>query len=166
MPYIPGKRAEGGYCCMEVQWIADRAALRCLSRQHPEWTKGGSWPAALVVRRTGSRSGACRLREAPPDDFLVLQSRSRARKTPPPPVLATSVIRSQKNLFLLVLSRCNQISAHEIAVLRYKTSIYFFRTYAGISHFFLSYRGIFRSFRRAFWILRAHFISEIRWNSH
>jgi hypothetical protein len=23
---------------MEAQWIADRAALRCLARQHPTWT--------------------------------------------------------------------------------------------------------------------------------
>jgi hypothetical protein len=23
---------------MEAQWIADRAALRCLARQHPDWT--------------------------------------------------------------------------------------------------------------------------------
>jgi len=38
----------------------------------------------------------------------------------------------------------------------YKTSIYFFR----------SYLGIFRSFQRAFWILCAHFISGLRWNSH
>src|SRR2546421_3457813 len=81
------------------------------------------------------------------------------------PVLATSLNRSQKDLFLLVLSRCNQISAQKIAVLMYKTSIYFFRTYVGIAHFFRSYLGIFRSFQRAFWILRAHFISEFRWNS-
>jgi hypothetical protein len=24
---------------MEAQWIAERAALRCLSRQHPQWTQ-------------------------------------------------------------------------------------------------------------------------------
>ena len=24
---------------MEAQWIADRAALRCLSQQHPDWTQ-------------------------------------------------------------------------------------------------------------------------------
>ena len=23
---------------MEAQWIADRAAVRCLARQHPDWT--------------------------------------------------------------------------------------------------------------------------------
>src|ERR1700730_4854385 len=81
------------------------------------------------------------------------------------PVPATSLIRSQKDLFLLVLSRCNQISAPKIAVLMYKTSIYFFRTYVGIAHFFRSYLGIFRSVQRAFWILRARFISELCWNS-
>ena len=56
----------------------------------------------------------------------------------PRAVLATSIIRSQKTLFLLVLSQCHQMNSYEIGALAYKTSIYFFQSYAGITHFFRS----------------------------
>ena len=42
--------------------------------------------SALAVPVVSSSNGACRLREAPPDDLAVLHSRSCARKTPPPTV--------------------------------------------------------------------------------
>ena len=37
----------------------------------------------------------------------------------PRAVLATSVIRSQKTLFLLVLSQCHQMNGYEIGALAY-----------------------------------------------
>lgn len=68
---------------MEAQCIADRAALRCLTRQHPEWTHG---QLAACIGRSPSfvKKWLKRLREADPDDLPVLFSRSRARHTPPP----------------------------------------------------------------------------------
>jgi hypothetical protein len=67
---------------MEAQWIADRAALRCLLRQHPDWTQE---ELAVCPGRSPSfvKKWLKRLREAPPDDLAVLHSRSCARKTPP-----------------------------------------------------------------------------------
>ena len=69
---------------MEAQWIADRAALRCLSRQHPAWTQ---MELATCLGRSVSwvKKWLKRLQEAPPDDLAILHSRSRARRTPPPP---------------------------------------------------------------------------------
>ena len=66
---------------MEAQWIADRAALRCLSRQHPDWTHE---ELAVCVGRSRSfvKKWLKRFREAAPDDLTVLHSRSCARKTP------------------------------------------------------------------------------------
>lgn len=70
---------------MEAQWIADRAALRCLSRQHPDWTHE---ELAVCVGRSRSfvKKWLKRFREAAPDDLTVLHSRSCARKTPPPTI--------------------------------------------------------------------------------
>ncbi len=70
---------------MEARWIADRAALRCLARQHPDWTHK---ELALCIGRSRSfvKKWLKRFREAPPDDLTVLHSRSCARKTPPPTV--------------------------------------------------------------------------------
>ncbi len=69
---------------MEAQWIADRAALRCLARHHPSWTHS---QLATCLGRSVSwvRKWLKRLREAPVDDLAVLHSRSRARRTPSPP---------------------------------------------------------------------------------
>src|SRR5947209_6055951 len=69
---------------MEAQWIADRAALRCLVRQHPNWIYE---ELAACIGRSVSwiKKWLKRLREAPPDDVAVLSSQSRARHTPPPP---------------------------------------------------------------------------------
>src|SRR5215470_9944818 len=70
---------------MEAQWIADRAALRSLSQQHPDWTQQ---ELALCIGRSRRfvKKWLKRFRQAPPDDLAVLHSRSFARKTPPPTV--------------------------------------------------------------------------------
>ena len=69
---------------MEAQWIADRAALRCLARQHPEWTQ--SQLAACIGRSLSFvKKWVARFRTVPAEDVTVLFSRSRARKTPPLP---------------------------------------------------------------------------------
>lgn len=70
---------------MEAQWIADRAALRCLARQHPDWTHE---ELAVCIGRSRSfvKKWLKRFREVPPDDLAVLHSRSCARKTPPPTI--------------------------------------------------------------------------------
>src|SRR5512135_3767453 len=62
---------------MEVEWIADRAALRSLAKPHPEWTQR---ELADAVGRSLSwiKKWLKRLREAPPDDLHVLLSHSRA----------------------------------------------------------------------------------------
>jgi hypothetical protein len=70
---------------MEVDWIADRATLRSLAREHPEWTQQD---LAEAVGRSLSwvKKWLKRLREAPGDDLQVLLSRSRAHHTPYPQV--------------------------------------------------------------------------------
>src|SRR5215467_2540762 len=70
---------------MEAQWIADRAALRCLSRQHPQWTQQ-ELATCLGHSVSWVRKWLKRLRQAPPEDLAILNSRSRARRTPPPPL--------------------------------------------------------------------------------
>jgi DNA-binding Lrp family transcriptional regulator len=58
---------------MEVEWIADRATLRSLAREHPEWTQQD---LAEAVGRSLSwvKKWLKRLREAPLDDLQVLLS--------------------------------------------------------------------------------------------
>jgi len=51
-------------------------------------------------------------------------------------LLRLSVLKSAN--FCSLLTKCYQMCNHEIPALVYWTSIYFFRTYAGISHFFRS----------------------------
>ena len=67
---------------MEAQWMADRAALRCLAQKYPDWTHE---KLALCIGRSRSfvKKWLKRFREALPDDLAVLHSRSCARKTPP-----------------------------------------------------------------------------------
>ena len=70
---------------MEAQWIADRRRLRSLLATQPDWT----FPdlAGAIGRSLGwVKKWAKRLRAAAPNDDTVLQSRSRARMTPPPPL--------------------------------------------------------------------------------
>jgi transposase InsO family protein len=68
---------------MEAQWVAQRAALRCLVLQHPEWTRQ---QLAAAIGRSVSfvKKWLKRFYEADPNDLHVLFSRSRARHTPPP----------------------------------------------------------------------------------
>jgi Homeodomain-like domain-containing protein len=65
---------------MEAQWIADRAALRCLARQHPDWTQQ-ELAGCLGRSRRFVKKWLKRFRQAPADDQAVLHSRSCARKT-------------------------------------------------------------------------------------
>lgn len=68
---------------MEALWISQRAALRCLVRQHPDWTQA-ELAAAIGRSRSWVTKWLARLNEAAPEDLTVLPSRSRARHTPPP----------------------------------------------------------------------------------
>jgi hypothetical protein len=68
---------------MEVEWYADRAALRLALRTHP------GAPVPRLARELGRsvswvKKWRRRLGQAPPDDEAVLHSRSRARHHPPP----------------------------------------------------------------------------------
>src|SRR5579871_348633 len=69
---------------MEAEWVSQRATLRCLRQEHPEWTQR---QLAQNVGRSLSwvKKWLARLAQAPPDDLTVLFSRSRARKTPNTP---------------------------------------------------------------------------------
>ncbi len=70
---------------MEVEWIADRATLRSLAHEHPEWTQQ-DFADALGRSLSWVKKWLKRLREAPPDDLQVLLSQSRAHHTPYPQV--------------------------------------------------------------------------------
>jgi hypothetical protein len=70
---------------MEAQSIADRRRLRTLLATQPDWTLPDF--AGTIGRSLGwVKKWAKRLRAAAPNDDTVLQSRSRARTTPPPPL--------------------------------------------------------------------------------
>jgi transposase InsO family protein len=68
---------------MEADWVAQRAALFYLSRQHPDWT----YPdLAAAVGRSESwvKKWLARFKQATTSDLTLFQSRSRAHHTPPP----------------------------------------------------------------------------------
>jgi hypothetical protein len=73
----------GGDLVMEAEWFAQRAALRCLARQHPTWTQE-AFAATLGRSRSWVAKWLTRFKEATPDDLAILHARSRARHTPPP----------------------------------------------------------------------------------
>jgi transposase InsO family protein len=77
---------------MEAEWLADRANLRRVLRDHPEWSVP---QLAQHLGRSVSwvKKWRRRLREAAPDDEAVLQSRSRARKHPPPSLSPLAIER-------------------------------------------------------------------------
>lgn len=75
---------------MEAQWIADRAALRCLARQHPDWTHE-ELAACLGRSRRFVKKWLKRFREVTPDDLTVLHARSYA-SIPPPPTIHPRII--------------------------------------------------------------------------
>jgi hypothetical protein len=66
----------------EADLIAKRAALRWLTDCHPQWTHH-ELAAALRMSRSWVSKWLQRLRQADPQDVMVLHSRSRARQTPP-----------------------------------------------------------------------------------
>jgi len=69
---------------MEAQWVTQRAMLRHLALQHPQWTRPqlaqACGASVSFVKKWLKRFG-----ETDPNDLQVLFSRSRARHTPPPP---------------------------------------------------------------------------------
>lgn len=68
---------------MEMQWQADRSALRELQQSRPDLSLK---EMAVLLKRSYSwaKRWSKRLQQAPPTDLAVLHSRSRARKTSPP----------------------------------------------------------------------------------
>lgn len=77
---------------METTWIIDRAQLRHLYQEHPDW---GARRHSRFSRRslTWIKKWLRRFREADPDDESVLHSRSRARQTSPRKVCQAVVDR-------------------------------------------------------------------------
>jgi len=75
---------------MEAQWIADRAALRCLSQQHPDWTQQ-EFAVCIGRSRRFVKQWLKGFRQAPPTDLAVLHSRSCA-SIPPPPTIHPRII--------------------------------------------------------------------------
>ena len=77
---------------MEEEWYADRANLRRLMRQHPDWS------SARLARALGRALSWIKqwrrgLAAAPPQDDTVLASRSRARRHAPPAIGQAVVAR-------------------------------------------------------------------------
>jgi hypothetical protein len=68
---------------MEMQWQADRSALRELQQSRSDLSLKDM---AVLLKRSYSwaKRWSKRLLQASPTDLAVLHSRSRARKTPPP----------------------------------------------------------------------------------
>ncbi len=66
----------------EAQLSVERATLRWLAEHHPDWAQREL--AAYLGRSVDwMKKWLKRLREADPNDVMVLHFRSRARKTPP-----------------------------------------------------------------------------------
>jgi hypothetical protein len=68
---------------MEARWVAQRAALRCLTKEPPQWTRP-QLAAAIGSSVSFVKTWLKRIRSADPEDLQVLFSRSRAPHTPPP----------------------------------------------------------------------------------
>ena len=77
---------------MEEQWIIDRGHLRDLLIKHPQWTIR-QYAEAVGRSRKWVQKWRKRLRGTDPADLSVLQSQSRARKTPPEPYHADVIDR-------------------------------------------------------------------------
>lgn len=77
---------------MEAEWILDRAHLRQLHQNHPDW---GAKKLNPFTQRslTWVKKWLRRFRQADPDDESVLHSRSRARKTSPKKVCQVVIDR-------------------------------------------------------------------------
>src|SRR5215469_18464698 len=68
---------------MEAIWFARRAALHCLSHQHPDWTNA-DLAAAVGGSESFVKKWLVRLKQATPTDPTLYHARSHARHTPPP----------------------------------------------------------------------------------
>jgi hypothetical protein len=66
----------------EADLIAKRATLHWLAERHPTWTHQ-DLATALSMSRAWVSKWRKLLRQAAPQDIMVLHSRSRARHTPP-----------------------------------------------------------------------------------
>jgi hypothetical protein len=69
---------------MEEQWMVDRAHLRRLMQQHPDWPNQ-HYADAVGRSKSWVKKWKKRLHGTDVDDLSVLHSHSRARKTPPQP---------------------------------------------------------------------------------
>jgi hypothetical protein len=69
---------------MEEQWLVDRAKLRRLLKEHPDWSNR-QYAEAIGRCRKWVQKWRKRLQGSDPNDQRVLQSQSRARKTKPEP---------------------------------------------------------------------------------
>jgi hypothetical protein len=76
----------------EEEWVADRARLRQVMGRHPDWSHR---QCAEELGRSIDwvKDWRKRLAAAPPDDEMVLHSRSRARQHPPPPFAPAGIER-------------------------------------------------------------------------
>src|SRR5260221_10210271 len=98
--------------------------MRLREMRRGQRERSGNWRADYLETRTvGSEEGGWK-------------RTARAVPRQPPILLRLSVLKSAN--FCSLLTKCYQMLNHEILALVYWTSIYFFRTYAGISHFFRS----------------------------
>jgi len=70
---------------MEEQCYADRTYLRQLLQEHPQWTVHQLMDAT-GRSRSWVKKWRKRLRDASPDDEMVLHGQSRARRHPPEPI--------------------------------------------------------------------------------
>ena len=77
---------------MEAVYYAARANLRRLLTQYPTWTRQ-QYAQAVGMSLGWVKKWLKRLREAPPDDEVVLAGQSRARKHPPECISAVVVDR-------------------------------------------------------------------------
>ena len=77
---------------MEEQWIVDRAKLRQLLHEQPDWSNR-QYAEAVGRCRKWVQKWKKRLQGTNRDDQKVLHSQSRARKTPPKPYHADVIAR-------------------------------------------------------------------------
>jgi hypothetical protein len=67
---------------MQATWFARRAALHCLSQQHPDWTNA-DLAAAVGASESWVKKWLACLKRAPMPDPTLYHARSHARHTPP-----------------------------------------------------------------------------------
>lgn len=77
---------------MEEEWVVDRANLRQLLHDQPDWSTQ-QYVEAVGRSRRWVQKWRRRLQAAAPEDETVLYSQSRARKTPPEPYAPAVIAR-------------------------------------------------------------------------